>query len=210
MPVLTGQFSDGRVAVNKALQLVENYMSRVSTQKAIDKLAAKYAPSIGRGESEAKAIAVFDIDDTLIFDVDPQPLPHPIVIELFDKLHALGVEVHLVTARVDEEDMRRITVSELAEAGVRNYKSLSFAPQSARSSMKDVSTWKMETRRSIATHHKSPITLTVGDQWGDMVVLKHDSSIDKLDKQFGTRLLPYLIVRPEDAVSLWGLKLPAY
>ena len=210
MPVLTGQFSDGRIAVDKALKLVENYLAKVSTQRAKDKLAAKYATSIGKGESEAKAIAVFDIDDTLVFDVDPQSIPHPIVIELLEKLFDLGVEVHLITARLNDAQMRRETVSELARVGVRNYKSLSLAPKSARTSMSAVSAWKMETRKSIATHHNSPITLTVGDQWGDMVVLDKDSSIDKLDKQFGTRLLPYLIVRPEDSVSLWGLKLPAY
>jgi hypothetical protein len=94
-------------------------------------------------------------------------------------LYELGVEIHLITARLDCKEMIEASKEEMKELGVK-YHSLTLAPPYARKNMASVSQWKMLTRKSIAkldTHN--PIVLTVGDQWGDMVVLKTDDNIDE-------------------------------
>ena len=209
MPTIVRQFDDGKQAAKAALKLVEEYLKLVPSQSQREKMIAKYAHCVGKGGSQASAIAVFDIDDTLVFDMQPMSVPHPAIVNLLQDLHNLGVSIHLVTARLDEPSMHDETLNELRRLGIK-YKSLHLAPAEARITMPHVSEWKMRTRRNIATEHSCAVTLTVGDQWGDMVVLEDEKSIDKLDREFGTRVLPYLIVRPEDNVSLWGLKLPAY
>ena len=124
-------------------------------------------------------------------------------------MYELGVEIHLITARLDCKEMIEASKEEMKELGVK-YHSLTLAPPYARKNMASVSQWKMLTRKSIAkldTHN--PIVLTVGDQWGDMVVLKTDDNIDDLNDAFKVYEKPYVLCRPEDKVSLWGLKLPA-
>jgi hypothetical protein len=126
----------------------------------------------------------------------------------------LGVEIHLITARRDDEEMRQITLEELhgkdPEINVKGmYKSLFMAPEKERESMSTISRWKMESRKSIAQLYKCPITLSVGDQWGDCLVLNVDEDLDKLDDIVGVEEEPYVLMRPHDRVSLWALKLRA-
>ena len=215
------QYADGAAAVTHALRLVVTYMLRV---QAHDEVAREYAPLAIRGSGAradahppGSALLVFDIDDTLLFDVGEDApraqtvIPHQDVVDLMRRTHQLGAEIHLVTARLNDRDMLAETRHELERLGLGGmYASLTLAPARARTSMTAVSRWKMAQRRRIASERHCAVTLTVGDQWGDMVALGDDDDIDALDDRFAAHTLPYIIVRPRDNVSLWGLKLPAY
>lgn len=215
---ILGQYTDGGEAVTHALRLVVAYMLEFEEQKDKEHLAGTYAPqAIGRikRHKHASAVVVFDIDDTLLFDVQTAStraqnvIPHQVVVDLLLRLRQLGADIHLVTARLNEAEIVRETEAELRTLGLA-YETLTLAPERARGSMAAVSLWKMQVRKRIAVERRSPITLTVGDQWGDMVVLREDDQIDELDNQFTAHTLPYILLRPHDNVSLWGLKLPAY
>jgi hypothetical protein len=208
---VVGQYSDGTKAIDHAVDLVSGYMEHITDAKKRNKLSSLYAPAIHQTSHAPRALAVFDIDDTLLFDIKSKSVPHKNVIELLRRLHAMGVHIHLVTARLDCKEMRDETLQDLQDMGLSGlYTSVSLAPDSARSSMSAVSRWKMETRLRIANGLSCPVTLTVGDQWGDMVVFEDDEVIDQMDADTGAKFMPYVLVRPSDGVSLWGLKLPAY
>ena len=223
---IIGQIAHGQEAVEHTLKLMIAYLlSNVNTTKlanenAPDALALKSEDNIETHELEEKqsprAIACFDIDDTILHDSDSTSgiEPNFAVLQLLHRLHELGVEIHLITARRDDEEMRQITLEELhgkdPEINVKGmYKSLFMAPEKERESMSTISRWKMESRKSIAQLYKCPITLSVGDQWGDCLVLNVDEDLDKLDDIVGVEEEPYVLMRPHDRVSLWALKLRA-
>ena len=221
--IIIKKYDDAKDAVTHALQLVFSYMNEVEDKES---LARKYTPNIFNRFKKLKkslAIVCFDIDDTLIFDFSnvknaKKMNPNHEVIRLMQRLSELGVEIHLITARINDPDFVKETKEELEMYGIYEqgsgktgalYKSLTLAPNRVRTSMATISNWKMITRKKIASESKASITLTVGDQWGDMVVLKHENQIDEFDKEHSVSDAPFLIIRPQDGVSLWGLKLPA-
>ena len=212
---ILGQYKDGQEAVTHALKLVLGYVHRVCSQESRETIASTYTPNVLtriKKRKSAIALCVFDIDDTLIFDNhgdESKPKKHQIVIDLLMRLREVGAHIHLITARINDDDMRKETITELELMNIP-YNSLTLAPQFARNNMASVSKWKMQTRRNIGAIAKSPIALTVGDQWGDMVVLPDDDQITKLDSTYKTTTSPYIVLRPSDNVSLWGLKLQAH
>lgn len=217
---ILGQFDDGMEAVTSALKLVSAYIATNVFAEPTE-LAACYAPSVKfkkarvNTTSNQKTVAVFDIDDTILFDSgeiqSDNVVPNHNVLELLKRIHELGVEIHLVTARLRDDEMHRATVEELENLGVGNiYKSLTLAPESSRKTMATVSLWKMKQRQRIAESVGHPVLLTVGDQWGDMVVFKQENDIHILNEKYKALHMPYILSRVKDGVSLWGLKLPAY
>jgi hypothetical protein len=84
-----------------------------------------------------------------------------------------------------------------------------LCPEYARKTMATVSEWKSLARQNIANHNGAPITLTVGDQWSDLIQIKIDDDLTTLDDTFATPECPYVLVRPNDGISLLGLKLKA-
>lgn len=236
-----GQYDHGQEAVEHTLKLLISYLlsnvntTRLATKNAPDAILPCARPpknfilassdesstessneNITDDEKAPRAIACFDIDDTILHDSDSSSgiEPNFAVLQLLHRLHELGVEIHLITARRDDEEMRKITLEELhgkdKEVNVEGkYKSLSMAPEEDRDSMSTISRWKMERRKAIAQFYKCPITLSVGDQWGDCLVLNVDEDLDKLDDIVGVEEQPYVLMRPHDKVSLWALKLRA-
>lgn len=209
MVEIIAKYTSGLDAVTHALKLVVSFIMHTNSTITLQ-LAKRHTPNIlpkNNLSFSGRPIVVFDIDDTLIFDVPNKTTltPHKHVIDLFQRLQELGTDIHLVTARLNDRQMRKETEKELFLYNLR-YDSLTLAPQRARTSMTSVSKWKMETRKKIGLRYSSPICLTVGDQWGDMIVLEEDDHIDTLDEEHSS---PYILLRPNDGVSLWGLKLPS-
>ncbi len=221
--IILEKYDDPSVAVTHALKLVFSYMNEIEDKTS---MAKKYTPNIFsrlKAARKTSAIVCFDIDDTLIFDVSnvrnaKKMNPNHEVIRLMQRLSDLAVEIHLITARVNDPDFIAETKKELEMYGIFHvsekkpgpkYKSLTLAPNRVRTSMASISNWKMTVRKRIASESKTSITLTVGDQWGDMIVLKDENQIDEFDKEHAVSDSPFLILRPQDGVSLWGLKLPA-
>ena len=214
-----GQYEHGAEAVHHALNLVISYLISVDLKESTpDKIALKNAPlallnETSTADTVPSAIACFDIDATLLFDEENATLgiePNRNVLMLLNRLHELGVEIHLITARRNDEEMRLETLKELHSSAINiegKYKTLSLAPERHRSNMSTISRWKMECRRLIAMRYRCPITISIGDQWGDIVVLRTEDDLDKLDEVVGTENMPYVVVRTHDGCGLWGLKL---
>jgi hypothetical protein len=211
---ILGQYKKLDEAVSLALKLVLSYINVACDQKKREELAGTYTPNVltrAKKRTTSCALVVFDIDDTLIFDHSKRgkPKKNKLVFDLLVRLKEVGAQIHLVTARVKDEQMIKETEAELLAMKIP-YDSLHLAPEVSRKNMATVSRWKMMTRRSIGAKALSPIVLTVGDQWGDMVVLPDEDKITLLDETYKTSDSPYIVLRPSDNVSLWGLKLQAF
>lgn len=176
--------------------LLEQYNALLPLVRRVAELIADYC------SKHSEANIVFDIDDTLIFD-DERQTPNVQVKHLLDVARAYGCKVHLVTARQKSTEVRRWTENELRKLDIR-YDSLALAPQSARESMKLVSKWKREQREK----HK-PVVASIGDQWGDSICIESDEDIDLLNKLFRAEHGPWMIIRPNDGITEYGIKLMA-
>ena len=101
------------------------------------------------------------------------------------------------------------TRKELLKVGIFGFRDLIHAPNKYRNNLGDVAVWKQDERIASVLSSKSPyVVLSVGDQWGDILPLKSESEIDTLNKMYGDK--NYSLMRTNDGISLWGLKLPAY
>ena len=148
-------------------------------------------------------LVVFDIDDTLLRN-DSSHVTE--VVKLYNRLKDLGAKVHLVTAR--SSSMYAYTVAELKRMHITGFEPpVMLCPEHARKSMVTVSEWKALARQNIANHNGAPITLTIGDQWSDMIQLASENDLATLDGTFATSDAPYVLVQPNDGISLLGLKL---
>jgi hypothetical protein len=150
----------------------------------------------------AKLEAVFDIDDTLIFD-DARNTPNIQVKHLLEVARAYGCKIRLITAREKSPEVLKWTRDELKKHGIQ-YESLSLAPKKVRTSMASISAWKAAERKKFA-----PVALTVGDQWGDIITIENDEQIDELNELLKTLDGPWLLVEPNDGRAKYGLKLMA-
>ena len=202
-------FSEAQAAADLAYKYVRAYQERGSAEHARKYAAA--APAAKAAKAAAvKPTVVFDIDATLLHDSDsPKQPAKPIasMVDLLRKLQSHGVQIALVTARLDDSSMRLDTETTLRSLGISDCKHLHLAPEAARRNMAAVSHWKHKTRGEIAKKERGPIVLSVGDQWGDLIPLSAERDIDAMDEAFGVRHAPYLLVRPHDGVTMWGLKL---
>jgi hypothetical protein len=164
---------------------------------------------VGRGITVAHSkldnpLIVFDIDETLVME-GSKPLPE--VIALLKRLRALDCRIFLVTAR--HPSARDYTVKELASVGLTPefYDELALCPGKFRTSMNLVGEWKKSQRQSIANKHAMPILLTVGDQWTDLTNVGSLQEMNALDEAHGVDHTPWTLVRLEDGLGFYGLKL---
>ncbi len=161
------------------------------------------------GVKSPKMCAVLDIDDTLISDETFGWRAIPSVIRLYRAMKTLGCKVFLVTAREDAKDVVDWTKDQLRVVGITDQDGLYLCPRSSRDSMAAVGKWKASMRKKLAKQFGGCVVLTVGDQWTDIVEEKDAGSIDAYAKYDGLTKDPYCIVRTNDKVSIWGLKLKA-
>lgn len=155
-----------------------------------------------KASGRADQHVVFDIDDTLIFD-DNRQTPNVQIKHLLDVVRAYGYKVHLVTARQRSADVSRWTREELRRQGIQ-YDTLALAPESARATLASVAKWKHSQR----SKHQ-PCVMSIGDQWGDILLIESDVHLESLNKVHDVRSTPWLIMEPQDKVTLYGFKLMA-
>jgi predicted secreted acid phosphatase len=199
-------FTDLGAAANLAYNFVKAYAERAHAPK----LAKQHARSLPSVAPKAHLpLVVFDIDATLLNESETGKAPAvPIkqTLELLKKLQKLGVHLALVTARLEESQMRQDTERTLKALGLQPWNHLLLAPPAARVNMAAVSRWKHSKRAELARSLKQPVVLSVGDQWGDLLPLRADKDIDAMDSAFGVRHAPFQLVRPHDGFTMWGLK----
>ena len=167
-----------------------------------DPFLKQYASSVSY-KIKKPPLIVFDIDDTLVTETGRIDS----MIELLQAFHKLSATICLVTAR--HPSMRNETIQELHDKGIQAhmYEDISFSPENYRKSMKLVGDWKAKRRYELANKHKTPVLLTAGDQWTDLIRVDSVDDLQLLDDAFGTSHNPFLLVRPSDGISILGLKL---
>jgi hypothetical protein len=156
----------------------------------------------GAAEAPKPLHAVFDIDDTLIFD-DNRQTPNLQVKHLLEVARAHNCKIHLVTAREKNAEVIKWTRDELRRHGIQ-YDTLALAPKKTRETMATIAAWKHSER---AKH--APVLVSVGDQWGDILLLTDEADIAALDDKHKAQHAPWLVVMPNDGVTVYGLKLMA-
>jgi hypothetical protein len=228
-PQVLGQYSDAYSAVTHCIKLVNSLLNTLvpdaeenknkvahETLKLISECYAKNVTLKKHSSSSStkNGVAVFDIDDTVLLDDSSTSrnvtIPNSMIIELFKKLKNLDIEIHFVTARLKCDEMIEETKKELETLGLEGlYDTLSLAPQNHRKNLATISLWKMNQRKKIAEKSNQCIILSVGDQWGDLIVIKSENDIKTFDDKYRSYSAPYIVIRSNDGVTLWGLKLPS-
>jgi hypothetical protein len=156
---------------------------------------------LGMLPRETWSLAV-DIDDTLIFD-DGRSSPNNQVVTFVQELYKAGAKVHLITARSKEMD--RATKNELSLAKIK-YTTLDVAPERARANVKTTSEWKYSKRNEYALAEGHPLSLSIGDQWTDIVRVASEAELESLDRKYPV----WTVVKvKDDNVTMYGLKLYA-
>lgn len=195
-------FADADSAVTYALKAAVSVATHASPR-----LIAKYGSAVTVDKRTLEnPVIVFDIDATVLRE-DNTAIEE--TVKLLKRLRSLGAKIIFITAR--HPSMRDVTVRELQGIGIntRDYDRLLISPQSSRRSMKTVGDWKASARQAIAAEFRIPVLLTVGDQWTDIVTVRSDRELAQLDEAYGTRNKPYVLVLPNDGISILGLKLAA-
>lgn len=171
----------------KALMPAVQHAARIISEHTVDPLKP---PSI-----------VVDIDNTIIFD-DGRNTINLQIKHLLDVAKSHSCKIHLVTAREKNTEVMKFTREELRRLCIP-YDTLALSPKKSRGSMASVSAWKHSER---AKHNT---ILSIGDQWGDCLLLTSDSDIDMLDVIHNAREGPWIILKPNDGVTLYGMKIMA-
>lgn len=158
--------------------------------------AAIQAANVSLTFVPSKSIVV-DIDDTLIFD-DGRSTVNRQVLDFVNALASSQYKVHIVTAR--SKGIERATKLELMNVGVNmKLMTLDIAPEKSRGSMTLTSEWKFSMREKYG-----PVALSIGDQWTDIVKVSSDDDLGILDTKFPG---PWVLVKPNDGITSYGLKL---
>jgi hypothetical protein len=150
--------------------------------------------------------AIFDIDDTLIFD-DNRQTPNVQIKYLLDVSRAHGCKIHLITARENTNEVTKWTRDELRRHSIQ-YDTLALCPKKFRNTMTSVAAWKHSERLKHASEKSIPI-FSIGDQFGDSTLIQSDDDIDVLDKQFGTSETPWIIFQTSLGVPVYSVKIMA-
>jgi predicted HAD superfamily phosphohydrolase YqeG len=176
------------------MKIIGKYQSLVQAIKHTCNLISEHITS-----NDGDHCAVFDIDDTLIFD-DQNETPNIQVKHLLEVARAYGYKIHLITARERNPTVMKWTRDELRRHSIQ-YETLVLAPKKSRDNMASVALWKHSER----SKHK-PV-LSVGDQWGDLILIKSENDIPKFDEQHNSAEHPWILFCPNDGVTKFALKL---
>lgn len=155
-------------------------------------------------------VAVFDVDDTLLTEYDSEisfVSKHPVV-QLFRMVSEMkDAFVFVVTARTP--DGRDYTLCQLAHIGVvLPPERLFLCPDNMREEgFAGVATFKAHVRSRLAEMFKTPVTVTVGDQFTDIVDLASREEREAIYEKLKIERRHHAVVRPNDGGSVWGLKL---
>ena len=179
----------------------------------------KYPTSIKKAMDDVKTIlkhfleiqkpcaVVFDIDDTLIESEMGNGIKETKDLYHFCNKHK--IPTFFITARLKEKEVIQETLKQLEEHGMQvPEENLKLSPASYRESFPRISQWKHKTREKIASQLGHQITFTIGDQWGDLIAI-NDHEYKKFNKEFYIDDKPpsAILMRPNDKVSHWGLKI---
>lgn len=107
------------------------------------------------------AAIVFDIDDTLLYSHNKNPIKSIIMLYNYSKMK--GITPYIITYRQKTPDNVKYTIDELNKIGVSGYNQLYLAPQGI-----DPWTYKINVRKYITENNHMNIIMSVGDSDWDI------------------------------------------
>ena len=156
-------------------------------------------------------MVIFDIDSTLLintpFGVAGNPCQATPIIEILRILNLALIshmKVFLVTARVDTTENRLSTLNQLRCLGITHFHGLYMRPATVGANVTNISIFKLECRRMLASHNRKQIFLNIGDQWSDHFITTNDKNTE-LDNFYRNKHVVFQ--PPSDSFSMWSLKL---
>lgn len=168
--------------------------------------------SLLRRVSPETDVVVLDIDATLLRNDDEATPCRGTAVEAGRHVYELardrGLEIHLVTARLDRADVRRFTERQLRCLGYDVHRSLSMRRPEVRSGPA-ISRFKRRARRGVSNRTGKRVALNVGDQWFDVV--RYDSAAQREALRGATTAMPFVLFSSgaERHRVRWHLKLPS-
>lgn len=170
------------------------------------RISQRHGYAVGGNLDFKVPLVVFDIDATLVLDDSSAIEPTVEMLKTINKT----CRIFLITAR--HPSMKDETITELNTVGItpQMYESLLLSPPADRTNMHKVGLWKSRMRKEIAFKAQCPISITIGDQWTDLIAVQSEEEMLELDAGFlgvGGSCAKYILVRPHDGISLLGLKL---
>lgn len=209
---LVDRYSESAIALARAHSLLQCYKKRYPARQVV---------------------LVFDIDDTLLTernDDEYQCLEHVRSL-LTESRKRLGAKVYIITAREDDPagEVKAWTARQLDKIGIsrrRDYDELFLIPGKMRLNKGLVSQAKFDIRRRICQElAREKITLSIGDQWTDIVRFDKEKDIPRFDsmvsatpsgqhvdvtnrKRRTAEDNDHKIIRVNNEYVIWGLKLP--
>lgn len=155
-----------------------------------------------RQADPARDVIVLDIDATVLYNRDSEPIVHAVpnfkVQPLYDLARSRNIPVHFVTARIGTKDNRMFTLKQLRSMGFDWFDSLFMRPVSVPPVTEAIAQYKLDARRTIAAAGRKTIALNIGDQWTDLLVAD-TPSLALLDLSFPREHVVFKPSAPHDA-----------
>lgn len=213
MSVAKIELLDSFTKAEDAMVQTLKFMSIVAAAKNPDRLMQRFnvrVPVSDARKALQKPVVVFDIDDTLLYSEGDSVFPIRSSVFLLKSLKRMGCTIYLVTAR--HPDYEQDTWKELKSIGVTKQDVQSpilFCDVRAREKWPSLSASKYQLRQAIALAEQSPVLLTVGDQWSDLVRMSSNQQFQAFDEIYGAAETPWMLFSIMDGTTLFGLKLRA-
>lgn len=155
-----------------------------------------------RTADPARDVIVFDIDATVLYNTEKEPIvgavPNFKTQPLYDLARARKIPVHFVTARIGTKENRMLTLRQLRAMGFDWFDSLYMRPPRVEPTVLAIAQYKLNARRSIGGGGHKTIVLNVGDQWTDLM-LADLPGLELLDKSFPQQHVVFQPPAPHDA-----------
>jgi hypothetical protein len=169
---------------------------------------AELAENILRKAVSSESVVVFDIDATVLFNDATeercQSRRNTPITRLYDVAIRLNIPVFFVTARANTEAGRAFTFEQLRCLGLHHFAGMYMRPSVTGTSVQNISLYKKECRKLIASLTGKSIALNIGDQWSDLFVCDVNT-LRALNDAYGNTNL--LFSSPAHSFSDWSLKL---
>ena len=166
-----------------------------------------YVDKVLRAASPKTDVIVLDIDATVLYNTDREPLvgavPNFKMQPLYDTARTRRIPVHFVTARVGTKENRIATLQQLRAMGFDWFDTLFMRPTAVPPTVLNIARYKANARRAIAQGGNKRIVINAGDQWSDILVVD-DAAMRMLDARFPEQ---HVVMHPPANDALLSLKL---
>jgi len=147
----------------------------------------------------SRIVVIFDIDETLLLahKNDTHITHHPVGYLLYEYCRMHHIDIHLITARVGDNNSREYVRDQLRRLGYEGYKSL-YMVNSRHQDDATPALFKGKCRKTIARDSQKIVALNVGDQHTD-IFADYDQISDDVKQLLSPETYYFLTVKGDHA-----------